>query len=236
MKTNTKILAVLMTLALIASGCVGEMDSIPIEDTDENAEAAIDWVDLGLPSGLLWATRNVGAYSPKEYGNYFAWGENQSKSGNSDWSTYRYTEYANGQYWFTKYCSDSSVGYNGYTDTLTILQPEDDAATANYGGRTPTKEEWQELLYHTTLREVIHNGTHGLSLTGPNGNSIFLPAAGSYDDGQGSYYYYWTGSFCSTDSYHAWYVEFVDGMNPSSSLSTQARFVLYSIRAVRSAE
>ena len=107
------------------------------------------YVDLGLPSGLLWATCNVGADNPEDYGDYFAWGETQPKD-TYNWSTY---QYCNGSYnTLTKYCSNSSFGYNGFTDDLTTLLPEDDAATANWGShwRMPTEEEWQELYRNTT--------------------------------------------------------------------------------------
>lgn len=90
-----------------------------------------DYVDLGLPSGLLWATCNVGADSPEKYGDYFAWGETQLKD-NYDWNAY---QYCNGSYnTLTKYCNDSYYGYNGFTDNLFALLPEDDAATATLGG------------------------------------------------------------------------------------------------------
>ena len=89
------------------------------------------YVDLGLPSGLLWATCNVGADNPEDYGDYFAWGETQPKDVVYYWSTY---PYCNGSYnTLTKYCNNSNYGYNGFTDDLTILLPEDDAATANSG-------------------------------------------------------------------------------------------------------
>lgn len=89
-----------------------------------------DYVDLGLPSGLLWATCNVGANAPEECGDYFAWGETQPKT-TYNWSTY---QYANGTSWddpqLTKYCNKSSYGYNGFIDNLITLLPEDDAAAA----------------------------------------------------------------------------------------------------------
>jgi hypothetical protein len=89
----------------------------------------------------------VGANAPEDYGDCFAWGETQPKD-YYDWSTY---QYCNGSFnTLTKYCCNSNIGYNGFTDNLTILQPEDDAATANYGGRTPTKYEWNELVANTT--------------------------------------------------------------------------------------
>ena len=86
--------------------------------TLEDGSSDHEYVDLGLPSGTLWATYNVGADTPEEYGDYFAWGETQPKS-NYDWSTY---QYCNGSdHTLTKYCNDSSYGYNGFTDTLITL-------------------------------------------------------------------------------------------------------------------
>lgn len=99
------------------------------------------YVDLGLPSGTLWATTNVGAIAPEEYGNYFAWGETESKD-TYNWSTYKW---CNGTYnSITKYCTNSRLGVS---DRKTILDPEDDAAHVNWGGywRMPTKEEQDEL-------------------------------------------------------------------------------------------
>ena len=135
------------------------------------------YVDLGLPSGLLWATCNVGADNPEEYGDYFAWGETTPKD-YYDWSTY---QYCNGSInTMTKYCSNSSYGYNGFTDDLTVLLPEDDAATANWGDgwRMPTEEEFQELYNNTTVTWTTQNGENGRLFTASNGNSLFLPAAG----------------------------------------------------------
>ena len=87
-----------------------------------------EWVDLGLPSGTLWATCNVGANAPEEYGDYFAWGETAPKD-YYDWSTYKWCK---GSYnTMTKYCTNSSYGYNGFTDGKTELDPEDDAAWFN---------------------------------------------------------------------------------------------------------
>jgi hypothetical protein len=191
-----------------------------------------DWVDLGLPSGLLWATRNVGASSPEDYGDYFAWGETSPKSV-YDWSTYRY---CNGDYdQLTKYCSRSSYGYNGFTDNLTTLQLGDDAATANYGGRTPTKEEWQELMDHTTIQWTTQNGVNGCRFTGSNGNSLFLPAAGLRGDsslyGDGDYGYYWSSSL-GTDPGRAWDFSFGFGSDYQYA-GSGIRYYGYSVRAVR---
>ncbi len=191
-----------------------------------------DWVDLGLPSGLLWATRNVGATSPEDYGDYFAWGETTPKSVYSG-ITYIYSrDYDQ----LTKYCNNSDYGYNGFTDNLTILQPGDDAATANYGGRTPTKEEWEELINNTTVTWTTQNGVNGRLFTGTNGNSLFLPAAGfreyfSLDDA-GSYGYYWSSSLHTDDPDGAWCFDFDSGYQ---GMNGSLRYCGLSVRAVRSA-
>ena len=186
----------LMIVTVLVAGCEKETD---------------DWVDLGLPSGLQWATCNVGASSPEEYGDYFAWGEITPKS-LYDWSTYRYCNGTHDQ--LTKYCFQSSYGYNGFTDDLTILQPGDDAATANYGGRTPTKEEWQELLDNTTSEWTTLNGVSGRRFIGSNGNSIFLPAGGNlFGDASVNYTVgnYWSSTLhkdCGY-SFYAWRLYFI---------------------------
>ena len=156
-----------------------------------------DFVDLGLPSGTLWATCNVGAINPEDYGDYFAWGETTTKE-TYNWSTYRYCNGSNRT--MTKYCSNSSYGYNGFTDTLTTLEASDDAATANWGSawRMPTKEEFEELNNNCTITWTTLNGVNGHLLTGTNGNSIFLPAAGGRHDNSidnaGSHGDYWSSS------------------------------------------
>lgn len=147
-----------------------------------------DYVDLGLPSGTLWATCNVGATTPEGYGNYYAWGETTTKE-NYIWSTYRWCNGSSNT--ITKYCPYTYHGYNGYTDTLTTLEPSDDAATANWGAgwRMPTHDEIIELWWRGTPTWTTQNGIKGYLCSGPNGNSIFLPAAGGRDD-----YYNCSGS------------------------------------------
>lgn len=137
------------------------------------------YVDLGLPSGTLWATCNVGANAPEEYGDFFAWGETQPKD-YYDWSTYQYCNGGNGWNTLTKYCNNFSYGYNGFTDDLTNLLPEDDAATANWGDGwcMPTVDQWMELDQNTTCILVTQNGVNGTLFIGFNGNRLFLPAAG----------------------------------------------------------
>ena len=231
---------VLMFLVVLAAGCTKEKDYSDIIYTTE------DWIDLGLPSGLLWATRNVGASSPIDYGDYFAWGETVPKNVYS-WSTYLYCKYpysgVSFNVFITKYCPLSS---SGYVDELSILQPSDDAATANYGGRTPTIYEWLELWENTASRWDTINGVSGLCFTAPNGNRIFLPAAGLRLDG---FLYhidsdccYWSSSLwtrilecytaqCFSSHLGSDFGE-VFGMN---HMSSAYRFAGHSVRAVSSA-
>ena len=192
------------------------------------------YVDLGLPSGLLWATCNVGADNPEDYGDYFAWGETQPKD-TYNWNTY---QYCNGSYnTLTKYCNNSSYGYNGFTDNLTTLLPEDDAATANWGSdwRMPTEGEWQELYDNTTVTWTTQNGVNGRLFTASNGNSLFLPAAGSRYDSSlndaGTYGYYWSSSLDTGNPSSAWYFYFDSG---GYYVGSNLRYYGQSVRGVRS--
>lgn len=191
------------------------------------------FIDLGLPSGLLWAVCNIGATTPEGYGNYYAWGETSTKS-NYSWSTYRYgSDYSK----LTKYCNNSSYGLNGFTDNLTTLQPSDDAATAvlGNGARMPTNAEWQELLNNTTATWTTQNGVYGRKFTSTNGNSLFLPAAG-YRNGSSlfdviTYGYYWSSSLYGGGPGYAWYVGFSpDDQYVNGGYRNYGR----SVRAVRS--
>ena len=148
-----------------------------------------DWVDLGLPSGLRWATCNVGATSPENAGNKYAWGETRSKT------TYNISTYT-------------------YTGNPTRLPSSADAATANWGSgwRMPTYDELNELKNNCTVTWTTQNGVNGRLFTGPNGNSIFLPAAGYRDDSSlvnaGSIGYYWSSSLYTGYTGYAWYLVF----------------------------
>ena len=176
------------------------------------------YVNLGLPSGTLWATCNVGADTPEDYGDYFAWGETTPKD-YYGWDNYQHCYIYSTNAMFTKYCSNSYYGYNGFTDDLTTLLPEDDAATDNWGGswRMPTKEEWEELLNYTGADWTTQNGVYGLLFTGGNGNSIFLPAAGfnygtSGLNETGSNGYYWSSRLYQSYPDRAWIFRFNAGM------------------------
>ncbi len=160
-------------------------------------------VDLGLPSGTLWATCNVGAQNPWDYGDYFAWGETEPKDDYS-WSPYKYCNGSSST--MTKYCNKSDYGYNGFTDELTVLQPVDDAATVNMGSnwRMPTEAEVQELYDNCDWEWTSnYNGT-GVSgyivKSRITSTSLFLPAAGYRGGavlGAGSRGYYWSSSLDS---------------------------------------
>lgn len=198
---------------------------------DDKVVLVPQYVDLGLPSGLLWATCNVGADTPEAYGDYFAWGETQTNTTNN-WSTY---QYCNGSYnTLTKYCSKSSYGYNGFTDDLTTLLPEDDAATANWGSgwRMPTQAEWQELYNNTTSTWITQNGVNGRLFTASNGASLFLPAAGRRNNTiPNSNGYYWSSSLCTDSPLCAWYFGFDSGYPYMDNNAT--RVAGFSVRPVR---
>lgn len=136
-----------------------------------------EWVDLGLPSGIKWATYNVGATKPSEYGNYFAWGET-SPAENKYFCNYEHMASGGG---LIKYCCDEASGQDGFVDNLTTLEGLDDAAAVNWGGewRMPTRDEFSELVTWTTQTDTTLFGVNGFMLTSKvNGNSVFFPSAG----------------------------------------------------------
>ena len=180
-----------------------EQSSTP-NDGAENGHA---YVDLGL--SVKWATCNVGANAPEEYGDYFAWGETTTKSTYS-WSTYKY---CNGSYTtLTKYNNSSSYGS---VDNKTQLELSDDAAAVNWGGnwRMPTDAEMTELRNNCTWTWTTQNGVNGYKVTSnSNGNSIFLPAAGYRGNSDlnlaGSVGFYWSSSLYMGNPVRAYYVYF----------------------------
>jgi hypothetical protein len=201
------------------------------------------WVDLGLPSGTLWATCNVGAYNPEDYGDYFAWGETMTKT-TYTWDTYKFVTGNYGQYLTKYYNSNSSIGNNNSTDNLTTLQLMDDAAAAKWGvgWHMPTENQWFEIRDKTTREWTIKNGVKGCLITGPNGNTIFLPAAGMHNENgfnnAGNYGYYWSSSLCIGEPYCAANISihnYVLYGNAVLSPSNTGRYLGYSVRAVCSA-
>ena len=182
----------------------GDVVAIPVYYNDGNCYAkdtdgnyiinGHTFVDLGLTSGLLWATCNVGASSPTESGGYYAWGEVSTKE----------------TYYVANYKYGSNLGnptkYNG-TDKLTTLEAGDDAATANWGSgcRMPTKDDFDELINSEscTLAWTTVDGVSGYTVTNRgNGKSIFFPASGyRYDassEADGYVGFYWTSTFAPT--------------------------------------
>ena len=213
---------ILVIAATLLVGC--ESTNSP----ESNGTKKHEYVDLGL--SVKWATCNVGASAPEEYGDYFAWGEVEPKEEYS-WSTYKW---CNGSYdTQTKYCTNSSYGT---IDNRTVLEASDDAAAVNWGGvwRMPTYEEQDELLNNCTWTWTTQNGVNGYTVTGPNGNRIFLPAAGYRIDGSldsaGSYY--WSSSLDTDDSDGAWDLGFYLGDVSRYSHYVNVRHCGQPVRAV----
>ena len=225
------LLTVFVTLSL--SAC-GDDDSEVVKIPDSGMDNGHAYVDLGLPSGLKWATCNVGADKPEDYGNYFAWGEISVKS-IYEWNTYKWgTDTTQ----FTKYCSKSIFGKNGFTDDKTTLDSEDDAAHANWGGqwRMPTIANFNELINNTTVKWVENyndTGVSGFRFTASNGNYIFLPAAGYRRNtlyNAGSAGYYWSSLLDTDYPYLAYIMVFNSG---KVGVNSGYRIAGFSIRPVR---
>ena len=165
-----------------------------------------EYVDLGL--SVKWATCNVGAYAPEEYGSYYAWGETTEKSDYS-WDTYKWCD--GDEYSLFKYCTDS---YYGRIDNKTVLASEDDVAHVKWGGswRMPTVDELHELVYGCTWQWTNRRGVYGYRVFGPNGNSIFLPASGAREYTSlslcGEFGYYWTSSLDCSNCHSAYFLVF----------------------------
>ena len=157
---------------------VTEVDSVTFNKMMHNGH---EYVDLGLPSGTLWATCNVGATKPEEYGDYFAWGETAPKS-TYNWDTYRWGTYSEGVGKFiTKYCTNGNCGI---VDNKTTLDLSDDAAHINWGGtwRMPNDIEISELCNNCVKEFTTLNDVQGYKVVGLNGNYIFLPLTGCIDE------------------------------------------------------
>ena len=205
------------------------------------------YVEMG--DGLKWATCNVGAAKPEEYGSYFAWGETSPKSDYS-WASY---VHANGAYnKLTKYCPTDETSYwdvSGDPDGKLVLELEDDAAAMNWGGtwRMPTDAEWTQLRtgaykweWQSDYKDAngVSTGVKGWKVTslvaGYVGNSIFLPAAGFRNSADlldaGYYGYYWSSSLYTVYPDYAWYVYF-DGTGVNGSSDFNRRYGL-SVRPV----
>ncbi len=200
-----------------------DVENVTVVDYEETAdnqgvtvsgkEGLYTYVDLGLPSGTKWATYNVGATKPTEYGDYFAWGETKPKE-EYWWNTYKWCKGSDDS--MTKYCTDRKYGT---VDNKTVLEAEDDAATANWGSawRMPTEEELDELVEGCDWKWFLDfngSGVNGqLGTSKKNGATIFLPAAGyrttTLNDA-GHYGDYWSSSVLKGPSRSAFRLYFHD--------------------------
>ena len=191
-----------------------EPDDPEIPEDPTTGEAnGYDWVDLGLPSGIKWATCNVGADSPEEYGDYYAWGETETKS---------------------EYTEDNCSTYGEQMSDISG-NARYDVARKKWGGtwRIPTKAEQQELLDNCEWEWTTQNGVNGYKVTGPNGNHIFLPAAGcrygSSLGSAGSLGYYWGSTPGESDSNGAYDLNVGSGTH---GVGWDGRFYGLSVRPV----
>ena len=166
-----------------------------LTEMDKSLTYSIPTVDMGL--SVEWAAFNMGATAPEEYGDYYAWGETETKS-DCTWSTYKWGSYYNNT--LTKYNTRSS---RGVVDNKTVLEEEDDVANLRLGGswRIPSFDDWAELMNKcnsTWVTDYNGSGVNGRLVTAPNGNSIFLPANGYWEGaglfGAGSLGYYSSSS------------------------------------------
>ena len=188
------------------------------------------FVDLGLPSGLLWATMNIGASDEADYGNYYAWGETRP-NGYYTWNNYKYGSSTDKQ---TKY-------YSG--DSKTILETEDDAATTNWGTacRMPTNAEFLELIDNctwtwTNKSTSSNQSINGIEFTGKDNKSIFIPASGIYDSGNladgGKGCNYWSRTLNPTGSYQACILYYLHDNTTNPASGVRSRYRGCSVRPV----
>ena len=200
MKKSIFVSVLVFCSTLVLVGC----KSNPNEPGSGSSTNGHKYVDLGL--SVKWATMNVGATTPEDYGDYFAWGETATKA-TYDWSTYFDTN--DGGNTFTKYNNEGGK---------TVLDPEDDAAHVNWGGswRMPNLAECRELYNNCTWTWTTQNGINGCKVTsnkeGYTDKFIFLPMAGYRYDSDltdvGSLGYYWSSSLYEYRSDDAWYLGF----------------------------
>ena len=263
MKKRTKLqLSLLLMLSATVTSCSIEdnnpVDPIDPYDSEEggvynpnagSAPEGVVAVDLDLPSGTLWANMNVGATSPEDYGLYFAWGETTGYTGGHsfDWASYKWMNEGQSNWrqvnkyqiddWETEGCWYDSDG-NFIGDGKTVLDLEDDAAHANWGGdwRMPTIDEIKELIENTTSYEATVHGVKGLRFRSKEtyGNSIFLPYAGYCTDKAlgftGSWGYYWSASLSPTGATSAAYSL---SINSYYGWGYEERFRGFPVRPVR---
>lgn len=221
-----KVTAVAAGTAVITVAWVGDSD---IKATCSVTVISVpEMVDLGLPSGLKWASFNLGATSPEEYGNYYAWGETEI---DLDFGWNYYVWAITGTYRISKYCTDYTYGT---VDNKTVLDLEDDVAHATLGGdwRMPTNAELIELVNNCTWTWTTQNNVNGYLVSSKtNSNSIFLPAAGhSLSYQVGSYGRYWSSTLYTGNEQFSYGLQF--NISSVSHSSVLVRYQGLSIRAV----
>ena len=214
-------IATVVMMSMAFTACSSDDD-----DSKPNPDA-VEYVNLGLPSRIKWAKCNLGANKPEEYGNYYAWGETKPKT-TYNWSNYKWMQQGKSEWiYITKYT---------IADGKILLEPGDDAATAKLGSpwRIPTLTDMQELIDNCDWEWTEVNGVKGCKATGPNGNSIFLPAAGYYADSKlndkGTRGAYWSGSHSGSITYNANDLDFFSNNPPS--LNHDSRMFGLSVRPV----
>lgn len=200
-----KLMMPLMAITLLFCSCSKEE---LVMENGHGEKNGYRFVDLGLPSGTLWADFNIGTSSVEESGEYFAWGETLEKEA-YDWYTYKWCQKSYNT--LTKYCTSNEYGTK---DDKKILETADDVATVKMGKpwSMPTKEDFQKLINECAWYWMNLNGVDGYMVAGSNDNFIFLPAAGCHIStdsiGKGSHGYYWTKSLDEDDPYDAHYLSF----------------------------
>ena len=232
MNKFTKPIAAIMLIvaAIIVAGC-----NKPDEPADNSGTLnGHEYIDLGLPSGTLWAACNVGADSIADYGDSFAWGETSPKE-TYNWENYKYLNYATNM--LTKYCVNdwgTHDGEYGFEDLLTELEAIDDAATVNWGDgwRTPTVDDWRELRDNCFHDTITQNNVHGHLFKSPNGNSIFLPVTSGPYSVFGDY---WSSSLDAELPHYAFVYTFRYYVN-DHGVTTRERFRGRAVRPVCSGE
>ena len=219
---------------IVYTDAENESISIDVSGRGIPSSSSSTFVDMGL--SVKWASANVGAANPEEYGHYVAWGETSTKR-QYLYSNYKYFDadsYFSDHGFIKKYCSNSDYGYNGYYDSLRMLTYEDDYANVKLGGlaRIPTRKEWEELKKNCTWLWTTVNGVKGYQVTSNiNGNSIFLPAGGwiEYSNKElNEVGYYW-----SADLHHySWYGDTWELRSNKAWYSSRERYMGMSVRAV----
>ena len=206
MNKFTEAIAAIM-LMMVAVSCNKPVEPGNVDVGPANELNGHEYVDLGLPSGTLWATCNLGANVPEDFGDYIAWGEIDPKE-IYDWKCYRYGRFFQDRYELNKYCTDSLYGLDGFVDGRILLEPDDDVVQVCWGEgwRMPAVEEWEELLLNTTGTWTVQNDVNGWLFTASNGNSLFLPAAGCWwgTDFNAGIGLYWSSSVNKEFPYRAW--------------------------------